>query len=51
MPKCPVCQEKMSKFDEPDDMTERYVCCYCEILVSIKDISVEDEIIESLCGG
>jgi hypothetical protein len=41
----------MNQFDEPDEMTERYVCCFCEILVTIKDISVEDEIIDKVCGG
>lgn len=51
MVECPMCHETMNDFDKPDEMTDRYTCCLCEIMVTIQDISAEDEILDNSCDG
>ena len=47
---CPMCKEEMNDFDKPDELTDRYFCCFCKILVTIKDISVDD-MVDEICQG
>jgi hypothetical protein len=46
---CPICKEPLIEFDTPDELTERSVCCYCEVLISIKDISTDDDLLWKVC--